>query len=311
VPDLEVRVAASSSNPRIAELIGYCTRHNFALSVDCSMPELMCWADLAVAAAGTTCLELCFCGLPAIVIDAAPNQLATARELQRLGVAVHVPLSQATDSQIAEKIRMLLGNHETLERMSRASKGLVDGRGAERVVAAIIAFSLKMRPADASDAQLLWEWTNDPAVRQASFKSTPVSWKEHEHWFAARLKDRESSLFVFDNPARGAAAAVRFEAEHPDVSKISITIAREYRGLGLAPHVIQRAVSAIFEQKSAHEIRAFVKPENTASSSAFQRAGFSFAGTTRVHECEALIYVLHRSDAQWLPSDAAEEVECG
>lgn len=309
--DLEIRVATTSSNPRVAALTAYCRTHNTPIFVDGDMPELMRWADLAIAAAGTTCLELCFFGLPAIVIDAAPNQLPTARELDRRGLALHVPLSEATENRIAEKVRLLAGNPDIRERMSRAAEGLVDGRGAERVTAVIIAGSLTMRRAAGSDAHLFWEWTNDNVVRGASFKSAPVSWKEHEHWFTTRLDDPGSHLFVFEHRDHGVAAIVRFEAENSDLSKISITIGRESRGLGLAPHIIQRAVSAVFEHTQIREVRALIKPENSASLHAFRGAGFSFAGTTRVRGIEASVYKVHRTEIEDFCADAAEEVGCG
>jgi spore coat polysaccharide biosynthesis predicted glycosyltransferase SpsG len=66
---LEVRIATGGSNPRISSLQQLCGKFPAVaqLEVDASMPDLMAWADLSVAAAGSTCWELCLLGLPAIV----------------------------------------------------------------------------------------------------------------------------------------------------------------------------------------------------------------------------------------------------
>ena len=51
------------------------------------MPQLMAWADLAVSAAGTTCWELAFMGLPMLLVVLADNQRPNATCLDELGVA--------------------------------------------------------------------------------------------------------------------------------------------------------------------------------------------------------------------------------
>ena len=311
VPDLEIRVAAGQSNPQLSRLRAYCKAHDIELHGDASMPELIAWADFAVAAAGSTCLEFCFFGLPAIVIDAAANQLAVARELHRRGLAIHIPLSQANENKIANEIQLLAEKPEFREPMSRASEGLVDGRGAERVVNAIVAGSLSLRPAAASDARLFWKWANEPVVRQASFNSAAVGWEEHKHWFQRRRADEGSQLFIFEDTAGRVVATVRFEAENAATSKISVTIGPEHRGLGLAPQIIKNAVSEVLRRTRLQKIEALIKPENTASLRAFRAAGFSFAGTTEVNGCEAAVYLIRRSEVKGTIAEAAEEVRCG
>jgi len=52
-----------------------------------SMSELMASADVAIAGAGTTTWELCFMGVPALLIELADNQARVASQMQTLGVA--------------------------------------------------------------------------------------------------------------------------------------------------------------------------------------------------------------------------------
>jgi UDP-2,4-diacetamido-2,4,6-trideoxy-beta-L-altropyranose hydrolase len=103
-----------------------------------NMPELMAWADCAVAAAGATCWEMCFLGLPALLVDLAPNQFATARRLSELGVDLHLGGAQDVSSSVLlEELQRLLHSAERRARMSEAGRELVDGLGVSRVIRAM------------------------------------------------------------------------------------------------------------------------------------------------------------------------------
>jgi UDP-2,4-diacetamido-2,4,6-trideoxy-beta-L-altropyranose hydrolase len=138
IEGLEVKVLAGGSNPRIESLRVGETRGVYKLEVDAyNIPELMAWADFAVSSAGSTCWEFCMLELPAIVIDAAGNQTALAQEIDRRGIALHLPLAKVTIHAVAEKIELLANSSDLRSSMSRRAAELVDGRGGERVVAAI------------------------------------------------------------------------------------------------------------------------------------------------------------------------------
>lgn len=137
VPDLQIRVAVSSANQQIRELELACQRIPGAqVSVDASMPELMRWADLAVAAAGLICWEMCFMGLPALLIDVAENQTPIASSLHGRGIAIHLGNGgQVTTNVIARQLEILIHSQEQRRLMSQRSRELVDGHGADRIVA--------------------------------------------------------------------------------------------------------------------------------------------------------------------------------
>ena len=103
------------------------------------MGALMMQADVAVSAAGSTCWELCSLGLPSLLMDVADNQTAEALELDRKGYAKY--LGSATTlhpEKLANDIRELLHSEETRRSLSNKGRELVDGRGAERVVSAML-----------------------------------------------------------------------------------------------------------------------------------------------------------------------------
>jgi RimJ/RimL family protein N-acetyltransferase len=278
--------------------------------VDAAMPDLMAWADLAVAAAGSTCWELCMLGLPAIVIDAAQNQFAIARELSREKTAIHVPLLQATIQTLAEQIHSLAMNPELRRSMSRKASCLVDGRGTDRVVAAMIAHGLSVRRVQAQDCRLLWEWANDPETRAASFNSERISWTEHRRWFSHKLEDPDCVLLMLEHKKAGPIARVRFDPHGGLASEISLTISPECRGRRLAAYVLDKAVAIAFERPTLQCVHAFVKSGNKSSALAFQRAGFRLAGSTQVNGSDALHFTLDRSAREAPPLPTVEEVQC-
>jgi len=138
VEGLETTVAVGGSNPHGMSLqkvaSGVDNSIHFRRDVS-DMAELMAEADAAVSAAGTTCWELCFLGLPTILIDVAENQRALAQELHKQGCAIHLgSLRDVSAEKVAARLEQLLNSSETRRSLSQHARQLVDGEGAKRVV---------------------------------------------------------------------------------------------------------------------------------------------------------------------------------
>ena len=264
-----------------------------------NMAELMAWADIAVSAAGSTCWEMCMLGLPAIVMDLAPNQERLGRELVRAGCAIHIPKPRVSDAQVRveqvrEKIELLTQSWQLREDLSRRAVELVDGNGACRVVAAMRARAITMRRAQSGDCRILWKWANDTAVRQASFDSSPITWEQHVQWFAQQLGDACSTFLIFEDDQSTPVGTARFRATSGADLEISVTIAPEFRGQGLAPGLLDRAAESAFERGLIERIHAFIRAENRVSVKSFENAGFFLVGATQVRGSDALHYVRER-----------------
>ena len=65
-------------------------------------------------------------------------------------------------------------------------------RGAQRVATAARSLLVHLRRAAPEDADQLWRWANDDAVRAASFHPEPIPWDDHVAWFQ-RLLASESA----------------------------------------------------------------------------------------------------------------------
>lgn len=101
-----------------------------------NMAEYMCKCDVAITAGGSTCYELCACGLPAIIYTLADNQIGIANSFSRKGIAPWVGDVRAEMSQCMNNIKKeisILKDAHTWEQRSSKMQKLVDGKGAIRV----------------------------------------------------------------------------------------------------------------------------------------------------------------------------------
>jgi RimJ/RimL family protein N-acetyltransferase len=130
-----------------------------------------------------------------------------------------------------------------------------------------------LREATTTDARLLFEWRNDPGTRAASLDSQPLAWEEHVAWLKRVVADPRRALYVAVDD-RGPLGTARLDAGEDDHATISITIAPERRGEGLATPLIAAACA-----RAGGPVVAIVKPENARSVRAFERAGFRRTGT--------------------------------
>lgn len=143
--DLEVKVVVGASHQHIDSIDNVCknSKHPVIIlkNVD-NMSELMAWADLAVTAGGSTCLELLFMKLPSLTIITAENQRLAAQKMGRLEASVNLGHHEkVTQKQIAEALYQVIMYRATRKKMVEQSMRITDGKGAERVVKKLLAYS--------------------------------------------------------------------------------------------------------------------------------------------------------------------------
>ena len=138
VEGLEAVVVAGASNPNFEALSAAAKGSKVPVRLERNaedMPKLMAWADLAVAAGGTTAWELAFMGLPSIVLTLADNQRCSAHALAEKGAFVHLGESGAvTREAIAQAVAELSESETARRELSQRGSRLVDGLGVKRVL---------------------------------------------------------------------------------------------------------------------------------------------------------------------------------
>jgi UDP-2,4-diacetamido-2,4,6-trideoxy-beta-L-altropyranose hydrolase len=132
----------AGANPRQEEIRSLVERMRLPVRVEgavTDMPERIRRADLAVSAGGTTCWELAFLGVPALILVTADNQVRTAQGLHEAGAALN--LGWAADvpaEKLAASVHQLMGDFAARRSMADRGQSLVDGKGSERVIAAMM-----------------------------------------------------------------------------------------------------------------------------------------------------------------------------
>jgi UDP-2,4-diacetamido-2,4,6-trideoxy-beta-L-altropyranose hydrolase len=291
---LEVVLVVGGGNPH-AEDVQAAAQHcpvpvRIARNVQ-DMPALMAWADVAISGAGVTSYELSYMGLPSLLLVVAENQRRIAERLSELGMAVHAGRTEEFNAEsFADRLRALVEDKQRREAMSRGARELVDGMGSERVRAALLDRELKLRSVRESDCQLLFEWAIDPVARAASFHPAAISTEDHARWFAERLHDPHSIIYIGQNSAQEPVGVVRFKIKD-DTAVLSVNVASEFRGMGWGRELIAFSIRALvraFSMGSMRKIDAFVKPDNQASVRLFEATGFRRTGTERIADQSAL-----------------------
>jgi len=141
VEGLEVVVVAGGGNPHLESLEAAIRSCNggFRLVKDVvNMPELMAWADVMLAAAGSICWEICAMALPALLVVTASNQSHAAQRLTELGAARTLDSgTEAIATAAAPVLLSLLESQSSRQRLSFRARELVDLAGSARVVSVL------------------------------------------------------------------------------------------------------------------------------------------------------------------------------
>lgn len=138
---LTATVVVGGSNPRAEALRAAAARlgPDVAVVVDVTdMGARMAASDLALTAAGSTCLELACVGVAALAVVVADNQRGVAEAVARLGLGRVLGESPAVTAEaMAGAIADLLADPAARAAMEREQRARVDGQGAPRVAAAL------------------------------------------------------------------------------------------------------------------------------------------------------------------------------
>jgi UDP-2,4-diacetamido-2,4,6-trideoxy-beta-L-altropyranose hydrolase len=246
-----------------------------------TLAPLMAEADLAIGAGGATTWERLCLQIPTILIAVADNQMATARELHRRGLAEWLGRGGQVDEAM---LRSALSQRmaDPVGSIRRFGGSLVDGLGEPRVWAAMMADAdtpLTLRPANERDEELLLEWANDPATRRNAFTQARVTSAGHKIWLQAKLNEPGCRMFILETVDKIPVGQVRFDREG-QASAISYSVAPLLRGRGLGAKILEIALSSLACEGHNEPILGRVKPTNLASRRIFEKLGFALVGET-------------------------------
>lgn len=237
------------------------------------MAMLMARADLAIGAGGTTSWERACLGVPSIVCAVAANQHHNINALARSGAAIRIDGGTRFQPELRAALHLAAVNPGLLSLGARRARQLVDGRGTERVAAAILPAAVTLRVASSTDSADIWSWRNADAVRQSSKSNALIAWDDHARWFAAIAVSATTDLLIGD--VRGEAVGViRFDCAG-STATVSIYLTPGGRGRGNGVALLRAGEAWLARQRPGiAELSAEILPDNPASIAAFEEAGY-------------------------------------
>lgn len=133
---------------------------------------------------------------------------------------------------------------------------------------------IDLRPADTADEALLLRWRNDEEVRRQSFTGAPPAPEQHAAWLRDTLaRPDDTRLYIAERDCQPLGQA-RVDRVSGTLGEISVSLAAEARGQGIAPELIALASERCANDLGLSEIRAMVKVDNVRSRRAFEAAGY-------------------------------------
>lgn len=255
------------------------------------MLDSMSNVDLAISASGQTLYELACVGVPTIAVGIIDNQKDNIVNWQDIGFIEYAGCwnNEKLLDNILEKIDFLK-NKET--RYDKRLSGIqnIDGNGSKRIVKEILKeYYIKnsiFREIQQEDCLKIFEIANDDDVRQSSFNSDKIDLEDHKKWFKNVLNDDITKFLVLEYAA-DIIGQLRFDFDET-YPVISISLNKNYRGLGLSKFLLNEGIKYIGESE---KIVAYIKKDNIRSISFFKSMGFKKDSEVIIKNCEAFKFI--------------------
>jgi spore coat polysaccharide biosynthesis predicted glycosyltransferase SpsG len=111
------------------------------------LDERLARATVAVLGAGMMKFEAAHLGVPAALVAVADDQPAVGEPFGRTGAAAYLGDGRTIDpGRVASEVASLLADAPRRGEMSAAGRNAIDGRGAERIAAAVLALARRESP---------------------------------------------------------------------------------------------------------------------------------------------------------------------
>jgi UDP-2,4-diacetamido-2,4,6-trideoxy-beta-L-altropyranose hydrolase len=277
LPLLDVVVGAS--HPALAAIEAYCrSRPGSRCHVQTpDLAALLADCDLAVGAGGGATWERCCLGVPTVALALAENQRTVLASAARAGLVYAPDDMPLTPALMATHLQALLHNSALRESLSAAGMAVVDGRGAQRVAAALFGVQIKVRMAVAQDCELVHAWRNAPAVRAFSRQNAEIPLQDHRRWFEEVLRTPGRALLIGEDEL-GPVGVARFDIQGGE-AEVSIYLAPSRLGQGLGPGLLRAAEAWLAANRpDVSAIHAETLVGNAASRRLFENGGYRLAG---------------------------------
>ena len=246
----------------------------FSALTELELLKLIKSSDAAVTASSTICYEVACARKPMAVGWYVDNQERLYKGLINHGLAYGLGWfkSKSQDELKQELKKFLRLDHR---QMIKNQLNYFDGKNNIRLreVLEPLLNRIEMREATFSDAELLFEWINEPVVRSQSLNKAKVFWEEHVSWFDNKLKSVDTLHLIAELQGKPV-GQIRFDKKD-GYWLLSYMVAKEFRGRALGFEIVKRGLRELSKRYGHINILAQVKIENQRSQKVFDRLNFT------------------------------------
>lgn len=243
-------------------------RVNIGLNLSAKeLRDMMSESDFAIVPASTVLWEALAVGLPCVYGFYVDNQRdieANIGDDESLGLISVGDYNEVTDSDLQFKIETLISKvHSSLNKINIKNVPLNFKK--------LFMSEITVRSATTADADMFFDWANDPETRANSCSTDSINYENHVAWFNFSLSNANRKMYVcyyHDKPL----GQIRFDTEG-DHSVISISLDKVFRGRGLGVDMLQTTID-VFLRENPKNLVAYVKHTNVPSQKMFEKLSF-------------------------------------
>ncbi|MFC5271735.1 UDP-2,4-diacetamido-2,4,6-trideoxy-beta-L-altropyranose hydrolase [Adhaeribacter terreus] len=283
IPELQLEIVTGSAYLHAETLQHFMSGKRYAkwhqnLNAE-EMCALMQYCKAAVCSASSVAYEYCAVNGMLYIEKTAENQ----SDLYSYLISAQLALP-------AEKLPVFLSEKTVAfqpQKLIEQQRAIFNGQAEENLRKLFrqlaLQAQLSFRKVAEADARLLFDWANDPVVRQFSFNAAPIPFETHINWLNNKLNSPNSLLLLAEIQDE-AVALLRFDVENRS-ALISYQIGATFRGKGLGHRVLQLGLQEL--KKYFPEVTqaiGYVQPVNIPSVKAFEKAEFENLGIEEKHQ---------------------------
>ncbi len=151
-----------------------------------------------------------------------------------------------------------------------------------------------IRRAAQQDSKKIFNLSNDPDVRAASFNTAEIPWREHTTWFSAILNNPKV-LFLVAECSTGFVGQVRFTQLTEEQALLSISVTPEFRKTPYSVALLTQSLETLRDTfPNTREVIAKVRKENIRSQKFLEKLEFKKKTTQSEENAVVLALVVSR-----------------
>ncbi|MBO9153290.1 UDP-2,4-diacetamido-2,4,6-trideoxy-beta-L-altropyranose hydrolase [Chitinophaga sp. GCM10012297] len=186
---------------------------------------------------------------------------------------------------------------ETLTQSALQQERFFDGKSPRRLLKLFRQLDteqrLTLRRVTAADSDTIFEWANEPAVRQHSLNQNAIQPEEHAAWFNNKIIAPDARMYILELEGKPV-GQIRFDIDIlRSQAAIGYSVDAAFRGRGLGTAVTRLGIAALQAARpDIREIKAVVKNTNLPSMQVFEQLNFLKSDEETIQGQPCHVYLL-------------------